>query len=762
MGKLVRSMMAKPRVGALLVLATALVCSQAERSSGDPLSVQDLSAQHASEELQDQQTVQQQQQEGIDTLNELHLAAQEIQFDNEARTEADSANAKKSRTERTASAEEQSKVSIAQEKFTQAMANAKVSFTRSNNLVKERANREKLDIIKRKQEQLIDNVRQWKAQTDQEREITNQAYHRAEARFNRELAAAEQIRAHGIETVNANSEAEMKKAADAADAQQDAIKKNLASALAKNLRDKAEYIQNGGPELPVVTLLQESPEEVDSVLSAGFAKDKLQAEEEAARVKAEGDKASAEEEDAELVRMKAEQEADSNEASAFHAAEQAKQQQRDAANKAVEQVTSTAQTTLKAAKAQAEQQFETARADAVLSAVNEKKAVSQQKAKAYSLADHQEQLAIQHEKARFNAGSKMIEKTREATIRRAKRLLDKKLESIDTEEEAETTHATQTMERTIAQAERRAQRAKKESLDTLQAQNSIPVGSLSLLEVEPEGGLYDLDPSDKYMRMSAEEIVHHNKEQSAADEQTVQQSIARFEKEANEASEREKLEAAKAQEADEEQLLESQTRKNSQAAETFAQQAMARAKMAHAAEQDRIANQAKAREQKIESKATAEKLEETQRKETLYNEATKEWQLANKRAREEELATFKKIEAEQEKELAAAHQEKESTLKAAAADRDAKKAEATKAKNEEIADAEKQKSAAITAAANAKSAVMKQLELKMAEEPEAEVEVEATAADEAEEESSAPEETDDMEVDANDDPDELEQPDPIE
>lgn len=46
--------MAKPRVGALLVLATALVCSQAERSSGDPLSVQDLSAQHASEELQDQ------------------------------------------------------------------------------------------------------------------------------------------------------------------------------------------------------------------------------------------------------------------------------------------------------------------------------------------------------------------------------------------------------------------------------------------------------------------------------------------------------------------------------------------------------------------------------------------------------------------------------------------------------------------------------------------------------------------------------------
>merc|ERR1711907_779829 len=747
MGKLVRSMMAKPRVGALLVLATALVCSQAERSSGDPLSVQDLSAQHASEELQDQQTVQQQQQEGIYTLNELHLAAQEIQFDNEARTEADSANAKKSRTERTASAEEQSKVSIAQEKFVQAMANAKVSFTRSNNLVKERANREKLDTIKRKQEQLIDNVRQWKAQTDQEREITNQAYHRAEARFNRELAAAEQIRAHGIETVNANSEAEMKKAADAADAQQDAIKKNLASALAKNLRDKAEYIQNGGPELPVVTLLQESPEEVDSVLSAGFAKDKLQAEEEAARVEAESDKASAEEEDAELVRMKAEKEADSNEAAAFHAAEQ---------------VTSTAQTTLKAAKAQAEQQFETARADAVLSAVNEKKAVSQQKAKAYSLADHQEQLAIQHEKARFNAGSKMIEKTREATIRRAKRLLDKKLESIDAEEEAETTHATQTMERTIAQAERRAQRAKKESLDTLQAQNSIPIGSLSLLEVEPEGGLYDLDPSDKYMRMSAEEIVHHNKEQSAADEQTVQQSIARFEKEANEASEREKLEATKAQEADEEQLLESQTKKNSQAAETFARQAMARAKMAHAAEQDRIANQAKAREQKIESKATAEKLEETHRKETLYNEATKEWQLANKRAREEELATFKKIEAEQEKELAAAHQEKESTLKAAAADRDAKKAEATKAKNEEIADAEKKKSAAITAAANAKSAVMKQLELKMAEEPEAEVEVEATAADEAEEESSAPEETDDMEVDANDDPDELEQPDPIE
>merc|ERR1711981_1227351 len=86
------------------------------------------------------------------------------------------------------------------------------------------------------------------------------------------------------------------------------------------------------------------------------------------------------------------------------------------------------------------------------------------------------------------------------------------------------------------------------------------------------------------------------------------------------------------------------------------------------------------------------------------------------------------VEADEEKQLLAAHQEKVTTLKAAAADRDAKKAEATKAKNEAIAAAEKTKSEAIAAASNAKTAVMKQLELKMAEEPQEEAELEGVEA----------------------------------
>merc|ERR1711981_1283492 len=552
--------MARPRVGVLLVLATALVCNQAEQSNGDPLSVQELSSQHASEELEDQQTVQDQQQEGIDALNELHLAAQEIQFNSEARSDTDNARAKKRRTERDASAEEHSKLAIAQEKFTQAMADAKVALTRQNNLIKERGNRDKLDIVKRKQDQLIENVRQWKAKADQVRESTNQFYHQAEAQYNRELAAAEQIRTHALETENAKAESEMKEAAAAAEAQQHAIRKNLESALAKNLREKAEYIQNGGLTLPTVTLLQESPEtDTGSVLSAAFAKDRLRAEEEAASAKAN----------------------------------------------------------------------------------------------AYTAADEREEADIRAEKLSFENSAKRVEEARESTVSNAKKLLDEKLESIDAEEAAETAHATQIMERTVAQADARADREKKGSLESLKLEPQVVGGGVSLIQTEEsvgrDEGLYDLNPTDSYMRMSAEEMVKHNQEQSAADEQTVKQSIEQFEKQGREATEREQLDAAKSQEDDEGELIESQTKKNTQAAETFAEEALARVKMAHVTEKDRILKRAQAQELKIEGKATAEKLEETQRKETLYSEASKEWRLAKKRARDEELATFKQVEADEEK-----------------------------------------------------------------------------------------------------------------
>jgi len=746
--------MARPRVGVLLVLATALVCNQAEQSNGDPLSVQELSSQHASEELEDQQTVQDQQQEGIDALNELHLAAQEVQFNSEARSDTDNASAKKRRTERDASAEEHSKLAIAQEKFTQAMADAKVALTRQNNLIKERGNRDKLDIVKRKQDQLIENVRQWKAKADQVRESTNQLYHQAEAQYNRELAAAEQIRTHALETENAKAESEMKEAAAAAEAQQHAIRKNLESALAKNLREKAEYIQNGGLTLPTVTLLQESPEtDTGSVLSAAFAKDRLRAEEEAASAKA---KAEGSEGDSELAQMKAEHRAEQTEAEAFSEAEQTKKSKRDAANQNVEEAKLAANNALKWAKAKAKQEFEKSSAGAELSALNEKKAAKQKKADAYTAADEREEADIRAEKLSFENSAKRVEEARESTVSNAKKLLDEKLESIDAEEAAETAHATQIMERTVAQADARADREKKGSLESLKLEPQVVGGGVSLIQTEEsvgrDEGLYDLNPTDSYMRMSAEEMVKHNQEQSAADEQTVKQSIEQFEKQGREATEREQLDAAKSQEDDEGELIESQTKKNTQAAETFAEEALARVKMAHVTEKDRILKRAQAQELKIEGKATAEKLEETQRKETLYSEASKEWRLAKKRARDEELATFKQVEADEEKQLLAAHQEKVATLKAAAADRDAKKAEATKAKNEAIAAAEKTKSEAIAAASNAKTAVMKQLELKMAEEPQEEAELEGVEA--------APKEPDAAQESFVDDIDE--QPDPIE
>merc|ERR1711981_716665 len=733
--------MARPRVGVLLVLATALVCNQAEQSNGDPLSVQELSSQHASEELEDQQTVQDQQQEGIDALNELHLAAKEVQFNSEARSDTDNASAKKRRTERDASAEEHSKLAIAQEKFTQAMADAKVALTRQNNLIKERGNRDKLDIVKRKQDQLIENVRQWKAKADQVRESTNQFYHQAEAQYNRELAAAEQIRTHALETENAKAESEMKEAAAAAEAQQHAIRKNLESALAKNLREKAEYIQNGGLTLPTVTLLQESPEtDTGSVLSAAFAKDRLRAEEEAASAKA---KAEGSEGDSELAQMKAEHRAEQTEAEAFSEAEQTKKSKRDAANQNVEEAKLAANNALKWAKAKAKQEFEKSSAGAELSALNEKKAAKQKKADAYTAADEREEADIRAEKLSFENSAKRVEEARESTVSNAKKLLDEKLESIDAEEAAETAHATQIMERTVAQADARADREKKGSLESLKLEPQVVGGGVSLIQTEEsvgrDEGLYDLNPTDSYMRMSAEEMVKHNQEQSAADEQTVKQSIEQFEKQGREATEREQLDAAKSQEDDEGELIESQTKKNTQAAETFAEEALARVKMAHVTEKDRILKRAQAQELKIEGKATAEKLEETQRKETLYSEASKERRLAKKRARDEELATFKQVEADEEKQLLAAHKEKVTTLKAAAADRDAKKA----------------KSEAIAAASNAKTAVMKQLELKMAEEPQEEAELEGVEA--------APKEPDAAQesfVDDIDEPDE--QPDPIE
>merc|ERR1711981_261984 len=418
--------MARPRVGVLLVLATALVCNQAEQSNGDPLSVQELSSQHASEELEDQQTVQDQQQEGIDALNELHLAAQEVQFNSEARSDTDNASAKKRRTERDASAEEHSKLAIAQEKFTQAMADAKVALTRQNNLIKERGNRDKLDIVKRKQDQLIENVRQWKAKADQVRESTNQPYHQAEAQYNRELAAAEQIRTHALETENAKAESEMKEAAAAAEAQQHAIRKNLESALAKNLREKAEYIQNGGLTLPTVTLLQESPEsDTGSVLSAAFAKDRLRAEEEAASAKANAYTAADEREEADI---RAEKLSFENSAKRVEEAEQTKKSKRDAANQNVEEAKLAANNALKWAKAKAKQEFEKSSAGAELSALNEKKAAKQKKADAYTAADEREEADIRAEKLSFENSAKRVEEARESTVSNAKKLLDEKLE----------------------------------------------------------------------------------------------------------------------------------------------------------------------------------------------------------------------------------------------------------------------------------------------------------------------------------------------
>merc|ERR1711981_528561 len=212
------------------------------------------------------------------------------------------------------------------------MADATVAWTRQVNVIKERGGRDQLDVIRAKQEKQVENVRRWRALSDQVREATNQLYHRAEAQFDRDLAAAKQERTHAIESVNAKAEKELKEAAAAAEAQQKAIWDNEAAALAKNLRDKAAFIQNGGPTLPAVVLLQQGePEGAGSVLSSAFAKEQLQAEEQAAGAKAKAAESYAAEHEKELESMKAEYKADQAEQAAFATATQATKEKRDAA-----------------------------------------------------------------------------------------------------------------------------------------------------------------------------------------------------------------------------------------------------------------------------------------------------------------------------------------------------------------------------------------------------------------------------------------------
>lgn len=403
--------------------------------------------------------------------------------------------------------------------------------------------------------------------------------------------------------------------------------------------------------------------------------------------------------------MKAEYQADQAERSAFEKAEQLSKQEREAAARSLVETSQTANSQMKSSIDEARQQFEHTKANAVRQLVEEKDSGKQASAAAYAAADEQERAAVQQERARFEARTKQVEETRKATIQNAKHLTDQKLASIDEEVQAQKDHATHTMRRTIEYATKAAADA------TLKP--AQPAGSVSMLQLDPA----ELSQAQG-LDLSTEEMIKRNREQSAADETEAQKATQEYEKQAAEALDAVKFEAAKAQEADEQQMIDSEMNKSAQAASTFATQAMARVQMKHASDHDRLEDKVKADEQRTAAKSTAAKLEETHRKQTIYTEASKEWAIAKQRARDEELATFQKLEAGQQKELEAAQQEKAATLKAAAADRDVMKTEAAKAKAEQIAAANKQKSEAIAAAVNSKAAVMKQLELQMAEDPE--------------------------------------------
>jgi hypothetical protein len=624
-----------------------------QRGTGETLTVHDLAAQHAQEALQDQAEAEAQIQESDASLREMQLAKEEIASENESRLAAKNADGERNRRTRTAKAEEQSKVSLAQEKFAQSLSEAKLQLSRQTARIKEQQSRDELDVIKNKHEKLERAVRHWLSESTQVRATTNEAFRRADAQYKRDVSTAEQQRSNKIATINEESEAKLREAAAAAQQKQADIEHRVSQGLANNLRAKAKKIS-------AISVTDPAP--ISRTLLGQ------------------------EEPDIPEINRDAEMAADRQEQQTVDRIDQAKKKVRENAELAFKDAEVEAAESMSANKIVAQRKLEKSRAEAAVNVVQEKNDATNALQAAYNEATAQMEDAEHEIVQKRDSKLAAVVQKRDAIVSKAKAKLDKKLEQIE--------------------ALRKAQIPAGAGDDSQEPVNRMD-GLVTLLQIDPdtaESEAVSISPE-----MSAEEISRKNQELTDADKEAAYRWIGQFERDRDQALQAQQLSSVQAQEGDETAVIEAEQQKSIQAAATLEEQQLARSQSDRAAEEEQDTKQFNGKQQQLASKMSGEKLAETTRKEKLYAEATQEWEMRKHRARDTELARFKEIEAEQKKELLAAHDMKESALKAAAADRDAKKDAATKAKKEAIAAAEIEKNKAIAAARAAKAMMLKQV-----------------------------------------------------
>jgi len=646
-----------------------------QRGTGESFTVHDLSAQHDQEALQDQAEAQAQMQESQASMREMQLAKEEIASENEARLIAKNAEGEMLRRTRTAKAEEASKISLAQEKFAQSMSEAKLQLSRQTTRVKEQQNRDELDVIKNKHEKLTRAVNHWLSEATQVRATTNEAFRRADTQYTQEVSTADQLRSNKIATINEESEAKLRAAAGTAQQTQTEIEQKVSEGLANNLRAKAAKISNLALSAPAATMANPmaamNPSAATS--SSPFASRTLLGQEEPLE----------EEPDVPEINREKEMAADRQEQQTIERVDRSKQKVRVSAELAFKDAEVEAAETLAASKSAAQQELLKSRAEAGVSVVQEKNTASAGLKEAYQEAANDMRDSEREIVQRRDNKLKAVEKKRDAAVAQAKAKLDKKLEAVENMRKA-----------TLPEGTTSTEPAKLESLVTL-IQLDPDAAESQAVSISPE--------------MSAEEISRKNQELADADKESADRWIGQFERDRDQALQAQQLSSVQAQEGDESAVIEAEQQKSVQAAATLEQQQLARASGDRAAEEEHDTKRFRGKQQQMASKMSGEKLEESQRKEKLYAEATQEWEMRKHQARDTELSRFKEIEEEQKKELLAAHDMKESALKAAAVDRDAKKDAATKARKEAMAAAEIEKNKAIAAARAAKAMMLKQV-----------------------------------------------------
>merc|ERR1712086_395322 len=680
-----------------------------QRGTGESFTVHDLSAQHDQEALQDQAEAQAQMQESQASMREMQLAKEEIASENEARLVAKNAEGEKLRRTRTAQAEQASKVSLAQEKFAQSMSEAKLQLSRQTTRIKEQQNRDELDVIKNKHEKLTRAVSHWLSEATQVRATTNEAFRRADTQNTQEVSTADQLRSNKIATINEESEAKLRAAAATAQQRQTEIEQKVSEGLANNLRAQAAKISNLAFSAPAVANPMAAKPMAANPMAAMNPTAAASSSPFASRTLLGQDEPLEEEPDVPEINREKEMAADRQEQQTIERVDRSKQKVRVSAELAFKDAEVEAAETLAASKSAAQQELLKSRAEAGVSAVQQKNTASAGLKEAYQEAASEMQDSEREIVQRRDNKLKAVETKRDVAVAQAKVKLDKKLESVENMRKA-----------TLPEGTTSTEPAKLERLVTL-IQLDPDAAESEAVSISPE--------------MSAEEISRKNQELADADKESADRWIGQFERDRDQALQAQQLSSVQAQEGDESAVIEAE------------QQQLSRASGDRAAEEEQDTKRFRGKQQQMASKMSGEKLEESQRKEKLYAEATQEWEMRKHQARDTELSRFKEIEEEQKKELLAAHDMKESALKAAAVDRDAKKDAATKAKKEAMAAAEIEKNKAIAAARAAKAMMLKQVSAETEDGSISELTIDE-AAEEADPMDELENDDDDMEADA--------------